>query len=140
LLIAVFLLKGTGAAAQNGWIPPVSIPANTQLCDNTPYKLVLTDDFNGTTLKPHWITYNSWAGMRRIDHITSNNDTVYIFGDHEDWADARGSADGSSINLTENIEVSNGTVKLKTYHDTHTWQCATCGTPPVTKHYTPVPF
>lgn len=62
---------------------------------------------------------------------------VTIYGDHEDWTEARSGQNAGCIKLAENIEVSGGTVKLKLYHDTHTWTCTSCSNPQVfTKNYT----
>jgi hypothetical protein len=56
LLLSCALYAQTGS----GWLDPVAFPLNTNLCDNAAWKLVLYDDFNGTTLNPQWLTYNTF--------------------------------------------------------------------------------
>jgi len=48
------------AGAQNGWLPPVTFPSNTGMCDDASWKLVLYDDFNGNALDTNtWIRYTA---------------------------------------------------------------------------------
>ena len=106
------LLLVQQAQSQNGELPPVYFNGNTNICPTTPYKLVLYDEFNGDTLQQPWITFKSWNGMNPSDH--------------DDWGDARFDEDGHSIIKDANIEVSNGSIKLKLKREASSWHCATC--------------
>jgi hypothetical protein len=106
--------------AQTGWLPPVTFPANTSVCDFSPLKLVFYDDFNGTTLSDKWTTaviYDSDRVVRK-----GGSDTV-IKGEHPDHPGARyNGSDGPTIYLEDNIVVSNGTCKLlMNYAPNSTW-------------------
>jgi hypothetical protein len=99
--------------AQNGWLPPVSYPS-ALFCDPAPWKLVLSDDFNGTQLnRDIWDSYLRGG---------SNND--------ENWEGARNGGNGGNnwnyVDLDENVVVSNGTCKLITKHEPVNWNCASC--------------
>ncbi len=61
---AILAFTFHAAAAQDAWLPPVDFPSNTPLCDNTLYKVVLYDAFNGTSVNTNkWIRYTSRDGM-----------------------------------------------------------------------------
>lgn len=107
--------------AQNGWLPPVTIPANAYYCDPSSWKLVLFDDFNGNNIDTaKWKTYTTWDGMR----VVRNMDTLPK-PDHQDWDGAR-TIYKNALFKDNNIIVSNGICKLLlkndpnnswTYHD-----------------------
>ncbi|XZF15630.1 T9SS type A sorting domain-containing protein [Chitinophagaceae bacterium MMS25-I14] len=105
LAVAGCLLLSSAAFGQNGWLPTVTLPGGT-VCDPSPWQLVFSDDFNGTTLSPPWLKYLSWNGI----YVVRGNDTIpqpY----HQYWADSR-TDPGPSILKDENVIVSNGTCKL----------------------------
>lgn len=110
--VIVLLLLSGSVFSQNGELPPVYLPSNTNLCNFPPYKLVLYDEFDGDTLKHPWVTFNSYAGM--------------LGGDHENWREGRWDTLGHNIVKHENVEVSNGSVKLKLIREPSFWQCDTC--------------
>ncbi len=109
--IVLLLLSGS-VFSQNGELPPVYLPPNTNLCNFPPYKLVLYDEFDGDTLKHPWVTFNSYAGMPG--------------GDNENWKEGRWDTLGHNIVKHENVEVSNGSVKLKLIREPASWHCDTC--------------
>lgn len=94
-------------------LPPVTLPANTQLCENQPWKLVMYDDFSGTSLNSElWSPYNTTWG---VDHHSDN------------WGDGRiPYPDNYSIIRDENVVVSGGRVKLKSIQKSGSWACDTC--------------
>jgi hypothetical protein len=96
--------------AQNGWLPPVSLPG--YVCDPSPWKLVFFEDFNGNQLDlSKWKTYTTWDGMYTI----RNGDTI-AKPDHPHWPDARLSYE-TALFKDENIVVSGGTCKLLLKND-----------------------
>lgn len=103
---------------QNTGEPVVTFPANGNLCDPTPYKLVFYDDFNGTQLdRSKWRTYNSWSGQWTTSGLDSPN-----FGEgrvlpHE----------GHGIALDENVVVDNGICRLfAKFQPGLKWHCDSC--------------
>ncbi len=96
--------------AQNGELPPVTFPANTTICDNTTWKLVFQDDFNGNKLGSPWLTWNTYLGSIEDDN----------------WSGARCSPADLAIIRDKNVVVSNGTVKLKMRKESDSWICDTC--------------
>ena len=115
LFMALICLYATGAVAQ---LPPVNFPSNQSMCDNTPWKLVFFDGFDGTALNTNkWFPFNtnSWD-------------------EHDNWCEARIGYPGNESNhRDENVVVSGGTLKLKIKQETNTWQCASC----ITNNCTP---
>lgn len=126
LLTALCSLMGSMAGAQS--LPPFNFPADRSICDNTPWKLIFFDDFNGNAIdSSKWITFNSWKNMsRQVNGVT-------VHGDHEDWDQGRMRDPYNSLLRDENIIVSNGTVKLLARNETSTWDCEACPGP-ITKH------
>ncbi|WP_222165543.1 T9SS type A sorting domain-containing protein [Edaphocola aurantiacus] len=105
--------------AQDSWLPDRTFTsgANPQICDNSPWKLVLFDDFNGNSLdSAKWITYGSWLGMQQP--LPNGG---WYYNDYCQNANSRKSGWWKVNNvdvwnagdLDENVVVSNGTVKLK---------------------------
>lgn len=113
LLISLWISTVT-VYGQGGKLPPVNLPAGKHICDDSSWQLVFRDHFDGITLNPAWLTFNSWAGMPG--------------GDHEHWAEARCVYPYNAIYKDENIEVNNGTVKLYLKKEPATWQCRGCST------------
>ena len=111
LILCFLLVHKISAIAQNSWLPSVTFPVGTHLCDTAEWKLLFSDDFNGTTLGPEWITFKSWAGMPG--------------GDHEDWGLARAN-DANMIFRKENVIVENGTCQLIIKNEPSRWHCNTC--------------
>jgi len=108
--------------AQSGWLPPVYFPPGRFLCDTTPWKLVLFDSFNGDNInRDLWYTFNT------------NN-----WGDNDDWAESRIEVYGGNKTIVkdENVQVSDGTVKLKMKQETTSWKCNSCPGAPQTRNYT----
>ena len=97
------------STGQNGVFPPVTFPARTNLCDESPWQLVFQDHFNGTTLQAPWLKHICYAGA-----------------DHDDWGEARCISPYNQILKDENVVVSDGTVKLKMKKEPSSWRCATC--------------
>lgn len=110
-----------GSYSQNGQLPPVTFSPNSNVCDNSPWKLVFQDYFDGEQLGAPWITFTSWAGMPG--------------GDNDDWGGARTMYDRSIIK-DQNVVVSNGTCKLIVKKEPASWRCATCSMTTVNKDYT----
>ncbi|MBL7705396.1 MAG: hypothetical protein JNM21_07580 [Taibaiella sp.] len=110
LLVAAASFACVGYAQE---LPPVTLPANTQLCENQSWKLVLYDDFSGTSLKTNiWSPYNTTWG---VDEHSDN------------WGDGRiPYPDNYSIIRDENIEVSGGKIRLKSIQKSGSWACDTC--------------
>ena len=117
------LLAAQASYCQNGELPPVNFPPGTNVCDNVPWKVVFEDEFNGNTLKPDWITFNSYAGMSKMINNT------LIWGDHDDWGEGRCVYPYNAIDRDGNVEVGSGTCKLFVKKEPSSWQCATCGSP-----------
>lgn len=94
-------------------LPPVTLLGNTQLCESQPWKLVLYDDFSGTSLKSNlWSPYNTTWG---VDHHSDN------------WGDGRIPYPGNySIIRDENVVVGDGRVRLKSIQKSGSWACDTC--------------
>lgn len=104
------------ARAQMGTMPPEYFMNYTNLCDNTPWKLVFADDFNGSQINTtKWITYGSWQNMPG--------------GDNEHWTDARSGNDYNFIFRDYNVVVNNGTCKLRMRRETNSWMCTSCSEP-----------
>jgi len=111
------------------WPGPVNFPVNTNICDNTPMKLVFYEDFSDTSIPPgKLITYTSWDAMPKVllpgDTITQ---------DHDNWDGSRLAGGASDIPNSwncvyrdQNIIVSNGTCKLQVKHESVDWHCDTC--------------
>lgn len=113
------------AQAQNGALPPTHFNGSTNICDTSSWKLVFQDDFNGDTLKSPWLTFTPY---RYNDRAAS-----------DDWLSREtNDANGDPLSIAEddNVEVSNGMVKLKVVKENATWQCATCGMIPISTQYT----
>lgn len=100
------------------------------ICDSSPWKLVIYDEFEGNTLNPDlWYSFNS-----------NNN------GKDDNWCEARIGYPGNySIHKDENVIVKEGAVHLLVNQETNTWQCSSCDTSqctngfgdvPVTRNYT----
>ncbi|XZF16528.1 T9SS type A sorting domain-containing protein [Chitinophagaceae bacterium MMS25-I14] len=123
-----YLALSSSSYAQNGWLPSVYLPG--YVCDPTPWKLVFSDDFNGTTLSPKWTTYITWDGMI-VKRGTSTISKPY----HQDWPGSR-IDDGPSILKDQNVVVSNGTCKLLLASDPNSsfssHDSTTVGNPPFT--------
>src|ERR1700748_99782 len=114
--------------AQNGWLPPVTFPLQSNFCDNTPWQLVLYDDFDGTTLNPQWLTFTPYRGMQP--------------NENDNWMGARLAGGNSNIPdswntvcLSQNVVVSNGTCKLLVKHEPVNLTCPSCPATP-TRYYT----
>lgn len=122
LLIAALCCTGLAmpARGQNGWLPPVNFPSNSNVCDNSPWKLVFYDNFDGNTLDhSKWRTYNAWAGM------------PWPPGETDNWQEGRSNdRDMMHILRDDNVTVSNGECHLFFKHDKGSWHCDTC------THYT----
>ncbi|HTO14739.1 MAG TPA: T9SS type A sorting domain-containing protein [Edaphocola sp.] len=56
--------------------------------------------------------------------------------ENDNWGQARINGDFNTIYLDKNIEVSDGTVKLKMYKENATWNCDTCTAPAYNTNYT----
>lgn len=116
LLLCFMLLAGTLCMAQPHY--PSMLANRTVGCDSTPWVLVLDDQFNGTTLMPHWITFNSWCGMSG--------------GDHDNWYGSRvqlNRADSPvplNLILDKNVVIANGYAHLRTFKETAQWLCNAC--------------
>lgn len=122
--------------AQGDWLYPVSFPNTSQICDTSPWKLIFFDDFNGNSLdSTKWITYGSWKGMPKL--LPGGGSVIQ---DHENWLGARYDFSNSmlakQIYRKENIEVSNGMVKLWVRHKPNEWHCDTCTLSTGTQYYT----
>lgn len=117
LLLALLCLFINNAFAQ---LPQVNFPTNKFVCDFTPWKLVLFDDFNGTSLNnTKWFPFN-----------TNNWDN------NDNWCEARlGYPGNHSIHRDENVIVNGGSLKLTVEQKTNTWQCASCNTAGCTNDY-----
>lgn len=117
-IMLLLLTSSNTLLAQNGELPPVSFPSGKNVCDNSPWQLVLYDEFNGTSLDTStWITFNSWAGMSPKDH--------------ENWREGRIALPYIAIMKDQNVVVNNGSVKLQVKKEPTTWKCDTCA---VTRH------
>jgi hypothetical protein len=94
---------------------PEYLKAGTSIVDNTPYKLIFNEDFNGTELdRSKWRTYASfmsWGGGSDY---------------HPDWNGFRYIPDRFTILRDENVEVSGGTCKLKLINVSSNWKCDGC--------------
>lgn len=124
-ITAILMASAFYAQAQNGELPPTHFNGSTNICDNTSWKLVFQDDFNGDTLKSPWLTFTP---LRYNDRPAS-----------DDWLSRRtndANGDPLAIAQDDNVMVSNGTVKLKVIKEDATWQCATCGMIPISTEYT----
>lgn len=108
LLLALLCLIHSSVSGQ---LPPVTFPPNQFLCDLTPWKLVVFDDFNGASLNTNkWYPFNTNG-----------------WNDNDDACDARLGYPGNySIHRDENVIVSNGTLKLTCEQKTNTWHCPSC--------------
>lgn len=104
-----FIIKVNG---QNGSLPPVTFPSGTSLCDNTPYKLVFYDEFNGQTIDAtKWNKHNNWLGC-----------------ESDNWDDGRILPTGyNSIAKDENVKVGGGICNLTLRHETNFWMCNPSG-------------
>lgn len=122
---AILIACAFYANAQNGALPPVHFNGNTNICDNASWKLVFQDDFNGDTLKSPWLTF---APLRYNDRAASDD---WLSRENDDE-----NGDPLSITKDDNVEVSNGTVKLKVKKEHASWHCATCGMIPVSTDFT----
>lgn len=124
LMLSCALYAQTGS----GWLDPVSFPLNTNLCDNAAWKLVLYDDFNGTTLNPQWLTYNTFRGMQpgENDNWDGARRQGGVEGDNDSW---------NAVFLDQNVVVSNGTCKLLVKHEPVDLTCPSCPVTP-TRYYT----
>lgn len=117
-VLTAFCCLGLSIAlnAQNGWLPPDYFTSNTNLCDQSPWRLVFTDDFDGNQINTSkWITYGSYPGMDG--------------GDNEHWNNARSGGEHSFIFRDYNVVVSNGTCKLLMRRETNSWICTSCDSP-----------
>ncbi|RYD99696.1 MAG: glycosyl hydrolase family protein [Sphingobacteriales bacterium] len=122
LILSLLLSLVYSGYCQSGWLPPVYFPPGKLLCDTTPWKLVLLDNFNGDSInRDLWYTFNT------------NN-----WGDHDDWAESRIEVYGGNKTIVkdENVQVSDGTVKLKMKQETTSWKCNSCPGTPQTRNYT----
>ncbi|SDE85953.1 Por secretion system C-terminal sorting domain-containing protein [Mucilaginibacter pineti] len=126
------LVFSCALSAQTNWLPPVTLPANSNACDPSAWKLVFYDDFNGTALSNKWTTQvmydEGWVcrggwNVQRSEH-------PYHTG-------ARESA-GPSIFKDENIYVSNGICKMYQWYDPNSsWtvrDSSACDHPLVTQY------
>lgn len=118
-LTIILLLSGLNLSAQSlpDWLQPVYFPGKMSLCPDTAWKLVFSDDFEGNALDTtKWISFKSWKGM------TDKDGTIT---DHEDWDGARYEG-GKYIFRKENIEIDQGTAKLKIRYEPFQWKCNSC--------------
>jgi hypothetical protein len=121
-LAIIAIVFSLSANSQNGELPPVYFTPGANVCDYSPWKLVFQDYFDGNKLMPPWITFNSWSGMPG--------------GDNDNWEQGRIVEPFLCIMKDENVEVSNGTVKLKVIREAATWHCNSCTMPTRTTNYT----
>ena len=123
LYLLLLLCSSSGFVyAQSGWLPPVYFPPGQYLCDTNRWRLVLSDDFDGNKIDTGiWYTFNT------------NN-----WGDNDDWGDARIEVYGENTTIVkdENVQVSEGTLKLKVKQETSSWKCNSCPGTPQTRNYT----
>lgn len=124
------LLLSCALYAQNGWVPPVFFPSNSNVCESNAWKLVFFDDFNGDSLS------NKWTTTVRYDKASVIRNNVGVEkGEHDDQPDARRSG-GPSIFKDENIVLANGICSMKQMYDPgSSWtvrDSATAGYPLVT--------
>lgn len=122
LLVFLLLSLAYTGYGQSGWLHPVYFPPGRFLCDTTRWKLVLSDNFNGDRInRDLWYTFNT------------NN-----WGDNDDWAEARIEVYGGNKTIVkdENVQVSDGTVKLKMKQETTSWKCNSCPGAPQSRNYT----
>jgi len=119
--------------AQNGWLPPVTFPANSNACDANNWKLVFYDEFNGTSLAPIWKTAVTYDKGWICRNGFLNNST-----EHEYHGGARYNDNGGPcLYLKSNIVVSNGTCKLLMKYEPNASitlrDSQTCGNPLITR-------
>lgn len=122
LLLLLLMPLAHNTYAQTGWFPAVSFPPGKYLCDTARWKLVLSDNFTGSSINPAlWYTFNTNNGVN-----------------HDNWGDARAEVYGGNTTIVRdaNVQVSGGTVKLKMRQETGSWKCDTCPGPPRTRNYT----
>src|SRR5689334_2893853 len=109
LLIAALCCTGLAmpASGQNGCLPPVTFSGTTNVCYNSPWKIVFYDNFDGKTLDASkWRTYNAWAGM------------PWPPGETDNWQEGRSNdRDMMHILRDENVTVSNGEAHLFFKHE-----------------------
>ncbi len=121
-LLTLLLSLVFSSYSQSGWLPPVYFPPGKLLCDTTPWKLVLFDNFNGDRInRDLWYTFNT------------NN-----WGDNDNWAESRIEVYGGNKTIVkdENVQVSDGSVKLKIKQESASWKCNDCPGSPQTRNYT----
>lgn len=94
LLLFIFCLSCITNNLKAQWIPTTTFTSPHSVCDPSSYQLVFYDEFNGNTLGAPWITWNTWAGQPT-----------------DQWSDGR--LGNNTILKDGDVEVSNGTVKLK---------------------------
>jgi len=121
-LAIIAIVFSLSANSQNGELPPVYFSSGANVCDYSPWKLVFQDYFDGNKLMPPWITFNSYSGMPG--------------GDNDNWEQGRIVEPFLCIMKDENVEVSNGTVKLKVIREAANWHCNSCTMPTRTTNYT----
>jgi len=107
-IFTIMMVSDFHAHAQNGWLPPVTFPSGSQLCDNSPWQLVFYDGFDGTTLSDNWHTYLNWDGQET-----------------DNWNQARDCYE-NALFKDENVLVSNGTCKILIKNESYSWKCASC--------------
>lgn len=120
-IITAFILCAFYAMAQNGELPPTYFNGSTNICDNSSWKLVFQDDFNGNSLKSPWITFLTYRGQQPAN--TDNSEG------------ARSPDNHLSIFMDDNVVVSNGTVKLKIKKEETSWHCSTCAMQTLNTNY-----
>lgn len=110
------LILSSAVNAQNAWVPPVYLNGSNQ-CDNTPWKLVLYDEFNGNKIdSTKWNTYQTWDGM----YVIRGTDTIRNIPEHPYWSEAR--ATHGFLFKDENVVVNGGTCKILLKNDPNcTW-------------------
>lgn len=127
------LILSCALYAQNGWLPTVTFPPNTNVCDGSPWKLVFFDDFSGNTLSNKWLT----AVTYDEGYLCRNGINAVPTAEHEYHSGARYNEQSKCLYLKENIVVSNGTCKLlMKYAHNSTWtvrDSGNCSFPLVTQ-------
>jgi beta-glucanase (GH16 family) len=104
------LLLASSIAYGQSFPGDVTFSGSQQVCDSRAWRLVLYDEFNGSSLGAPWITFNSYAGMTG--------------GDHDNWKEGRWNF--GTISRDENVVVGGGMVKLQVKRQTSSWACDTC--------------
>lgn len=119
ILPLIFISKFAWCQPASGFeIPPNSTNSYNWCAPNSNI-LVFYDEFDGSTLAPHWNTFGSYKGM---------------WSENDNWLFGRGSYVKGNEHLKysggiirdENVSVSNGIVSLSSYKELNGWKCDTC--------------